>query len=80
MREVRLPVPIRSVRLVDREASLTLASGVEVILGRPSELPLKLAVVARILPLTSDVRYLDVSVPERAVATDSIPVNSQVED
>jgi cell division protein FtsQ len=80
MREVRLPIPIRSVRLVDREASLTLASGVEVILGTPSELALKLAVAARILPLASDVRYLDVSVPERAVATDSIPANPQVED
>ena len=80
MREVRLPVPISSIRLVDREASLTLASGVEVILGTPSELSLKLAVVARILPLAPDVRYLDVSVPERAVATDSIPINSQVED
>ena len=80
MREVRLPVPIRSIRLVDREASLTLASGVEVILGTPSDLALKLAVVARILPLATDVRYLDVSVPERAVATDSIPTNPQVED
>jgi cell division protein FtsQ len=80
MREVRLPIPIRSVRLVDREASITLASGVEVILGSPSELPLKLAVVARILPLAPDVRYLDVSVPERAVATDSIPINPQVDD
>jgi hypothetical protein len=80
MREVRLPIPIRSVRLVDREASITLASGVEVILGRPTELPLKLAVVARILPLAPDVRYLDVSVPERTVATDSIPVNPQVDD
>jgi hypothetical protein len=79
MREVRLPIPIRSVRLVDREASITLASGVEVMLGSPSELPLKLAVVARILPLAPDVRYLDVSVPERAVATDSIPVNPQVD-
>jgi hypothetical protein len=80
MRGVRLPVPISSIRLVDREASLTLASGVEVILGTPAELSLKLAVVARILPLAPDVRYVDVSVPERAVATDSIPINSQVED
>ena len=80
MGETRLPVPIRSVRLVDREASITLASGVEVILGTPSELPLKLAVVARVLPLAPDVRYLDVSVPERAVALDAIPAYSQVED
>jgi hypothetical protein len=79
MRDVRLPVPIRSVRLVDREASITLASGVEVILGAPSQLALKLAVVARILPLAPDARYLDVSVPERAVATDSVPVHPQVD-
>jgi cell division protein FtsQ len=79
MREVRLPVPIRSVRVVDREASMTLASGVEVILGTPSELALKLAVVARILPLAPDASYLDVSVPERAVATDSLPPNTQVD-
>jgi cell division protein FtsQ len=80
MREIPLPVPIRSVRLVDRETSITLASGVEIMLGSPSELPLKIAVVARILPLAPDARYLDVSVPERAVATDSIPLNSKVED
>jgi cell division protein FtsQ len=80
MREVRLPVPIRSVRLVAREASITLASGVQVVLGAPSELPLKLAVVARILPLAPDAPYLDVSVPERAVATNSIPTNTQLGD
>ena len=71
--------PIRSVRLVDREASITLASGVEVILGAPSELALKLAVVSRILPLASDAPYLDVSVPERPVATESVPVDPQVD-
>jgi len=79
MRDVRLPVSIRSIRLVDREASITLASGVEVFLGNPSELALKLAVVARILPLAPDARYLDVSVPERAVATEALPLDSQVD-
>jgi cell division protein FtsQ len=79
MKDVRLPVPIRSIRLVDREASLTLASGAEVLLGTPSELALKVAVAARILPLAPDARYVDVSVPERAVATNSIPDNPQVD-
>ena len=78
MREVRLPVPIRSVRVVEREASITLASGVEIVLGSPSRLPLKLAVAARVLPLATDARYLDVSVPERAVVTNTAPVDPQV--
>jgi cell division protein FtsQ len=79
MSTVRLPIPIRSVRVVDREASITLASGVEVLLGSPSQLALKLAVVAQILPLAPDARYLDVSIPERAVATNAILSNPQVD-
>lgn len=79
MREVRLPVPIRSVQVVDREASITLASGVEIVLGNPSRLPLKLAVAARILPLAPDARYIDVSVPERAVVTNTAPLDPQVD-
>jgi len=66
-------VPVRSVRIGGGEVSVRLASGTEVLLGSPTGLPLKLAVAARILPLAPSSRYLDVSVPERVVATDSHP-------
>jgi cell division septal protein FtsQ len=79
MRVIQLPVPIRSVRLTGGEVSITLASGAEVLLGSPSRLPLKLAVAARILPLVPDARFLDVSIPERAVTSNSHPTDSQVE-
>jgi len=47
---------------------LALASGQEIRLGDASDLRLKLAVAARILPLASGAHYLDVSVPDRSVA------------
>jgi cell division protein FtsQ len=79
MRAVRLPVATRSVRLEDKELSITLASGAEVRLGAPSQLSLKLAVTARILQLAPDAGFIDVSVPERAVASDEPHANSQVD-
>jgi cell division protein FtsQ len=79
MHEVRLPVPIRSVRLEGRELSLTLASGVEVLLGTPSRLPLKLAVTAKVIEAAPDARWVDVSVPERAVASTEGITESQVD-
>jgi hypothetical protein len=74
-----LPVSVRSVRVVDGEISLVLASGTQVLLGEASRLRLKLAVVSRILPLAGDMPYLDVSVPERAVAGPRQLTNPQVE-
>jgi cell division protein FtsQ len=79
MREVRLPVPIRSVRLVDRELTITLSSGTVVVLGSPSRIPLKLAVAARVLPLTPAARWVDVSVPERTVTSDAALLDPQVD-
>lgn len=79
MHEVRLPVPIRSVRLERRELSLTLASGVDVLLGTPSRLPLKLAVTAKVIQAAPDAKWVDVSVPERAVASDGLITESQVD-
>ncbi|HEU0303261.1 MAG TPA: FtsQ-type POTRA domain-containing protein [Gaiellaceae bacterium] len=66
---VALPVPIRSVRLVGGEVSVTLRSGTEVRFGSATRLPLKAAVAARIIPLAGDARSIDVSVPERAVTS-----------
>jgi cell division protein FtsQ len=74
-----LQVSVRSVRVVDGEISLVLASGTQVLLGDASRLRLKLAVVSRILPLAGDLPYLDVSVPERAVAGHAQLINPQVE-
>jgi cell division protein FtsQ len=77
--EVRLPVPIRSVRLVEGELSITLRSGVDALLGDLSRLPLKAAVIAEILTLSTDMRSIDVSVPERAVTSTSLLEKPQVE-
>ena len=65
---VRLPVKIRSAKVVEGELSLDLASGVRVVLGAPVELRLKMAVLARVLRVTADARVIDASVPERVVA------------
>ncbi len=79
MQDVRLAVPIRSVRLEENELSITLSSGVEVLLGTPSRLPLKLAVTAKIIQTAPDARYVDVSVPERAVGSDESVIDPQVD-
>jgi cell division septal protein FtsQ len=75
-----LPVRTRSVRAGEGQLTLLLASGLELRLGAEADLPLKLAVAARILPTLArrwegGPSYLDVSVPERPVAN----VNPQVE-
>jgi cell division protein FtsQ len=75
-----LPARVRTVRVDERELTFLLASGIELRLGDESDLQLKLAVAARILPAlpppsAGGPRYLDVGVPERAVAG----TNSQVE-
>ena len=75
----RLPSPIRSVHLVEDELTVTLASGVDVLLGTPSRLPLKLAVTAKVIAIAPDARYIDVSVPERAVASDASTIDPQVD-
>jgi cell division protein FtsQ len=71
LREERLPISIRSVRLVEGEVSMTLASGTDVLLGTPSRLALKAAVAARILELAPTARTIDVSVPERVVTSET---------
>lgn len=75
----RLPVAVRSIRAAEGQISIVLYSGTEVLLGDASRLRFKLAVISRILPLAGDTPYLDVSVPERAVAGNAQLVNPQVE-
>jgi cell division protein FtsQ len=74
VRDVRLPVPIRSVRLADGEITLTLSSGTDVLMGGRSQLPLKAAVAARILEAAPTSRTIDVSVPERVVTSETASV------
>jgi hypothetical protein len=58
---------------------LRLRSGLELLLGTPVDADLKLAIAARVMPkLTPGSVYLDVSVPERPVAS-TVPI-PQVED
>jgi len=73
VRDVRLPLPIRSVRLVDGEISLTLSSGTHILMGSRSRLLLKAAVAARILEVTPTALTIDVSVPERVVTSETAP-------
>jgi hypothetical protein len=59
---------IREARFVDGDLSLMLGTGTEIRLGVADELPLQLAVAERVLAATGPgMRYVDVSVPERAV-------------
>lgn len=69
--EARPRISVRSVRLVGEEVSLTLRSGAVVLLGTMSQLPLKVAVAVGVLELAPTARTVDVSVPERAVASDT---------
>jgi cell division septal protein FtsQ len=73
-----LPSAVNSVLVRRDELTLTLRSGVELRLGDTSDLAVKLEVARRVLPQLGDLRgYLDVSVPERPVAGETL--NSQVE-
>ena len=60
---------IRSVRQLDGQWVYMLRGGLQVRVGDRSNLPLKLAVAGRILQQTPLTGYLDVSVPQRPVAT-----------
>ena len=75
-----LPGRVRGVRANGDDTALILRNGVEARLGREHDMRLKLAVVARILPLlTPDVVYLDVAVPARPVAGTLAEPQVQVE-
>ena len=73
-----LPAAVNSVVVGRDGLTLALRSGIELRLGDTSDLAVKLEVARRVLPQLGDLRgYLDVSVPERPVAGESL--NSQVE-
>jgi cell division protein FtsQ len=68
--EVRLPRRVKAVRSAGGQLTLVLRRGPELRLGAPVELLLKLTVAARVFPLLEDgTLYVDVSVPERPVAS-----------
>jgi len=68
LRGLRFPATVRSVESAPGRLDLRLGSGIVVRLGDASDLRLKLAVASRILPASSGAAYVDVTVPERAVA------------
>ena len=60
---------VATVRSADQELTFVLASGLELRFGDAMDLPLKLAVAKRLLPLARGASaYIDVTVPERPVA------------
>ena len=64
-----IPAGVRTVRFDGDDAFVVLRSGVEVRLGSETDVRLKLAVAATVLPaLASHETYLDVAVPSRPVA------------
>lgn len=73
----RFPGRVRTVTATPEALTLRLRSGLEIRLGDPLDLPLKLAVAAQVIPLlAADTAYLDVAVPERPVGG---TLDSQVE-
>lgn len=63
-----LPARVQSARADAHSLTFVLRSGLQIRLGSPSELRLKLAIARRILRGSPSFWYLDVSVPERPVA------------
>jgi cell division protein FtsQ len=76
---VRFPGRVVSVATEEEQLTLRLVSGLELRLGEPTHVDLKLAVAGRVLPLLpAGSGYLDLSVPDRPVAGPST-LDSQVE-
>ncbi|MFN8222405.1 MAG: FtsQ-type POTRA domain-containing protein [Gaiellales bacterium] len=74
------PARVTSVTVGEGAITLRVRSGIELRLGEPSDLRLKLAVAAEVLPLVRiGTTYVDVSVPERPVAgtDDTAQANTQ---
>jgi hypothetical protein len=72
----RFPAHIATATVVHGELTFRLRSGLELRLGRPTDVRLKLAIVRRaLIRLPSGTAYLDVSLPGRPVAG---PANPQV--
>ena len=76
---VRFPGHVVSVATEEEQLTLRLGSGLELRLGEPTHVDLKLAVAGRVLPLLpAGSGYLDLSVPDRPVAGPPT-LDSQVE-
>lgn len=69
LRALRVGGDVRQVRADDGELTLVLGSGTELRLGDSGDLRLKLSIARQLLPLAVGARYVDVSVPERPVAS-----------
>ena len=70
LRAVRFPAHVKGVTASRGELTVALRSGRTLLLGEPSDVVLKMAIAGRILRrLDGRYRYLDVSVPERPVAS-----------
>jgi cell division protein FtsQ len=68
-RSARFKDRIATVRASEHELTFVLAGGLEVRFGDSTDLPLKLAVAERLLPLVQgSSAYVDVTVPERPVS------------
>lgn len=79
-----LPVRIRTARSRDGELAFVLVNGLELRLGGPSAVALKLAAAREIItklaaPAGGGPKYLDVSVPERPVAGPTLDSEVEVE-
>jgi cell division protein FtsQ len=73
-----LPAHVLAVRDDSGQLVLQLASGQQIRLGDLTNLAVKLAVAAVVLPRARTARYVDVSVPTRPVAGYSTTANAQV--
>jgi cell division protein FtsQ len=69
LRPLRVRADVRQVLIGPAELTLVLASGTELRLGDSGDLRLKLSIAKQLLPLTVGARYVDLSVPERPVAS-----------
>jgi cell division protein FtsQ len=69
LRPLRVGADVRQVQTGDGELTLLLGSGTEIRLGDSGDLRLKLAIAKQLLPVTTGAHYLDISVPERPVAS-----------
>ena len=82
LHRLAFPARVRFVRASAKELTLVLRSGVELRLGDLDRLALKLTIAAQVLPQVEappqGPPYLDLTVPERPVASSAAVANPQV--
>jgi hypothetical protein len=67
--------PVRAIGFMDGGLVFVLRDGLEIRLGSPRNLVLKLAIAREIMPVLTTGEYLDVSVPERPVSGEKSQVS-----